>query len=220
MLGGINCYLLQAEKSILIDAGMPGQKRRFIRELGKTGVPFGEIKMALITHGHTDHIGMANWVKEKLDAKLAIHYQEREWLESGKSPVPPGRTFLGKVISTIGRFSPELYVKPTKADILIGDEGISLYEYGIPGKVIHTPGHTRGSTCVLLKTGEAFVGDLAMGPRFMRPRPSLSFFAEDADLLVDSLRNLFSMGLKTIFPAHGKPVSAAVFMDNFRGSIW
>jgi glyoxylase-like metal-dependent hydrolase (beta-lactamase superfamily II) len=40
----------------------------------------------------------------------------------------------------------------TQVDVVLGDEGFSLAEYGIPGRVIHTPGHTAGSVSVLLET--------------------------------------------------------------------
>jgi glyoxylase-like metal-dependent hydrolase (beta-lactamase superfamily II) len=108
---------------------------------------------------------------------------------------------------------PQVSISPTKADILIGEDGMSLQEYGIPGQVIHTPGHTRGSVSVLLETGEAFVGDLAMSARFMRFRPGLSIFAEDQELAMSSMRDLLKMGAKTIYPAHGRPFSADVFRD-------
>jgi len=47
-------------------------------------------------------------------------------------------------------------------DITLGNGDYSLHEFGIPGSIIHTPGHSPGSVSVLLETGEAFVGDLAM----------------------------------------------------------
>jgi glyoxylase-like metal-dependent hydrolase (beta-lactamase superfamily II) len=214
-LGPVNCYLLQADKSILIDAGMAGQKGRLLHQLRKTGVPLENIEMTLITHGHIDHIGNAFWVREEIGSKIAIHYKERVWLERGTSPVPPGRTTLGKLVYVLGKLSPEISAMPTKADILIPDEGFLLHEYGIPGKVIHTPGHSRGSTCVVLERGEAFVGDLLTGPRFWRQSPGLSFFAEDVDLLVESLRSLFGMGVETIYPAHGKPFTVEELRERY-----
>jgi glyoxylase-like metal-dependent hydrolase (beta-lactamase superfamily II) len=219
-LGPVNCYLLQAEKSILIDAGMTCQKGRLLRQLRKTGVPFTNIEMTLITHGHIDHIGNTFWAREKIGSKIAIHYKERDWLERGYSPIPPGRTRFGKLVHVIGKLSPEISAKPTKVDILIPDEGLLLREYGIPGKVIHTPGHSRGSTCVLLETGEAFVGDLLTGPRFWRRSPGLSFFAEDVDLLLESLRSLIGMGVETIYPAHGKPFVSEELQEKFKGWNW
>jgi hypothetical protein len=38
-------------------------------------------------------------------------------------------------------------------EILIGNEGMDLKPYGIPGQVLHTPGHTDSSVSVLLELG-------------------------------------------------------------------
>ncbi len=59
-----------------------------------------------------------------------------------------------------------------KVDIVLGDEGLSLKEYGIPGKILYTPGHTYGSVSVLLETGDAFIGCLAQNkaPFVLKPK--------------------------------------------------
>jgi glyoxylase-like metal-dependent hydrolase (beta-lactamase superfamily II) len=209
----VNVYLLKGEKSVLIDAGVPGRKKSFLRGLEKAGVKPGEIELVIITHGHMDHIGIAKVIVEITGAKIAIHQREREWLETGRSPIPPGTTVLGKVLSALGRRIHEISVEPVVADIVLGDDGFSLDEYGIPGKVVYTPGHTLGSVSVLLESGEAFVGDLAMSARFMRLKPGPPIFAEDLDMVMQSWRVLLESGARTIYPAHGKPFSANVFRD-------
>ena len=77
--------------------------------------------------------------------------------------------------------------------------------------MVYTPGHTLGSTSVLLNSGEAFVGDLAMSAKVMRLNPGMPIFAEDMDLVKASWKKLLDLGAKTIYPAHGKPFSAEVF---------
>jgi glyoxylase-like metal-dependent hydrolase (beta-lactamase superfamily II) len=102
----------------------------------------------VITHAHPDHFGLAREIKDLSGGKLAIHQQEVEWLESGRSPVPPGITLLGRLISVMSRKIPEIRVNAVDADILIEDDGIPLDKYGISGKVIYTLGHTSGSECL------------------------------------------------------------------------
>lgn len=48
--------------------------------------------------------------------------------------------------------------------------------YGIYVKALYTPGHTSGSMSILLGSGEAFVGDLAMGGLHQRLSPYTSIF--------------------------------------------
>ena len=92
-------------------------------------------------------------------------------------------------------------------DIVLTDEEISLEEYGIPGKVFPTPGHSAGSVTVLLDTGEAFVGDMAMNGLPMRLGPGLPAFAVDLPKLKESWKSLLDRGVKTIYQSHGKSVS-------------
>ncbi|RLB06361.1 MAG: hypothetical protein DRG50_05685 [Deltaproteobacteria bacterium] len=58
---------------------------------------------------------------------------------------------------------------------------------------------------LLLDTGEAFVGDLAINGFPMRIGPGIPFFAEDIDMVRESWRLLLQRGAKTFYPAHGKP---------------
>jgi glyoxylase-like metal-dependent hydrolase (beta-lactamase superfamily II) len=58
---------------------------------------------------------------------------------------------------------------------------------------------------VLLDSGEAFVGDLAMNALPMRSAPGLPIFGDNIQTVKNSWRKLLDMGAKTVFPAHGKP---------------
>ncbi len=92
----------------------------------------------------------------------------------------------------------------------MNENDVSLADYGIPGKIIHTPSHSSGSVSVLLETGEAFVGDLAMNALPLRFSPGLPVFGDDVDRVKKSWRLLLEQGAKTVYPAHGKPFSADV----------
>ena len=97
-----------------------------------------------------------------------------------------------------------------KVDVVLGNGGLSLEEYGIPGRVIHTPGHTPGSVSVLLDTGDAFVGCMAHNNFPFRLIPGLPIFAEDLPKLRDSWRSLLGQGVETVYPGHGVSFSADV----------
>jgi len=209
--GMVSSYLLKGDGCVLVDAGTPGQTKTFLRQLGKFRVQPEEIDLVVCTHGHMDHIGNARDIKALTGAQLAIHKRECGWLESGISPLPPGTTPLGKLLSFLGQHIPPITTPPAIPDILIDDDGISLAEYGIQGEVVYTPGHTLGSVSLLLEDGSAFVGDLAMSARFMRLTPGLPIFAEDLDLVKRSWCKLLDLGAETIYPAHGKPFSTDIF---------
>ena len=101
-------------------------------------------------------------------------------------------------------------IPPSNVDIVLGDEEFSLSEYGIPGRILYTPGHSMGSVSVLLDTGDAFVGDLAMSGFPMRLTPGLPALAEDMQKVRESWQLLIKAGAKTIYPAHGKHFSVDI----------
>ena len=213
-LGIDHCYIIQGKGAILVDGGAPGKVDVFRRAIGGLSIDPGEIQLIALTHGHWDHIASTRDIKELTGAKIAMHEQEKDWLERPPTPPPagpPGVTTWGRIlIWMVGVYVRSVEIPAADVDIILDDEGLSLAEYGIPGRVIHTPGHSPGSVSVLLETGEAFVGDLAMSQPPLRFSPGLPIFAEDIEKAKQSCRSLLDLGAKTIYPAHGKPFAADI----------
>lgn len=207
-LGNTNCFVLQDKGTILIDAGGPKQAAKFKKELDQASIKPEDIKLVLITHGHFDHIGSADEIKAMTGAKIAMHELDKENLEKGQVQFPPGVTGWGRfLIGVLGLLKSMISFPSSSVDIVLTDEEISLEEYGILGRVIPTPGHSAGSVTVLLDTGEAFVGDMAMNGLPMRLGPGLPAFAVDLPRLKESWKSLLDRGVKAIYQSHGKPVS-------------
>jgi glyoxylase-like metal-dependent hydrolase (beta-lactamase superfamily II) len=208
------CYLIQDKEIIMIDGGAPGKIKAFIKGIGRLSIKPEQIKLVVITHGHWDHIASVKGIKERTGAKIAIHKKENEWLERGLKPMPPGVNLWGRLLDkAVTMCLPLIDVPAAQPDIVIGNEGISLAEYGISGRIIHTPGHSSGSVSVLLDTGDVFVGDMAMNKFPLTLRPGLPIFAEDFDELKKSWRMLLDHGAKTVYPSHGKPFPASTIRD-------
>jgi glyoxylase-like metal-dependent hydrolase (beta-lactamase superfamily II) len=137
----VNCYIVLDEKSkegIVIDPGAEG--RRIVRIIEGESI---NLKYIINTHGHVDHIGANRDVKNAFpDALLAI----------GEFDLPLLRNAMNSYIAMMvgAKESPE-------PDLLL-KEG-DIIEFGeCTLKVIHTPGHTPGSIC-LLTEGIVFTGD-------------------------------------------------------------
>lgn len=211
VLGPDHCYIIREKGTIMVDGGAPRKAKEFAESIKKISVRPEDVRLIVITHGHWDHIASAKEIKELTGGKIAMHYREKEWLEKSLKPMPPGVTAWGKILSKmITIYLPMVHIPATQVDVVIGDEGLALEEYGIPGRVIWTPGHSSGSVSILLETGDAFVGDMAMNKFPLSLRPGLPIFAENNDKLKESWRSLLVRGAKMIYPAHGEPFSADI----------
>jgi glyoxylase-like metal-dependent hydrolase (beta-lactamase superfamily II) len=145
-------------------------------------------------------------MKKLTGAQVAIHHTEGEMIRTGISSNPTPVTAWGKVgWRMLKPMMKALQYPGITPDLKIGDEGLELKEFGIPGRILHTPGHTDGSLSILLDNGDAFVGCMTHnGPPF-RLRPNHPIFADNLDQLWGSWELLLGRGVKTIYPGHGKP---------------
>ncbi len=195
----------------MIDGGMPNKFRVFRRRLKRLYVRPEDIKLIILTHSHFDHVGSAKAISEFTGAKIVIHESERSFLENGKFVKIKGVNTWGKIsLAILSPFFNRISSSKINADIVVNEKEYPLYDYGIDGKILHTPGHTLGSMSVLLDTGEAFVGCLAHNGFPFRIKPGLPIYAQDKKMLKESWRLLIEKGAKIVFPGHGKPFPVEV----------
>jgi hydroxyacylglutathione hydrolase len=210
-MGITRCYLIQDKGIILVDGGAPKKLGSFMRCIQKASISPEQITLIVQTHGHWDHIGSTLAIKNVTGAQIAMHEPDKEWLEKALNNLPPGATPWGRTfLKLTSGFMRSAQIPAAKVDIALQDEEFSLAPFGIKGKVVYTPGHTRGSVSVVLETGEAFVGDLAMNGLPFGFRPGLPILAEDIKQVKESCRRLLDMGVKKFYPGHGNPFPADI----------
>lgn len=131
-------YLVGPEKgqSLTIDSGEALDHYRWFLRGYLAASERAEIGIAAITHHHSDHSGNLKWVKEHLQADVAI--------PAG------GRSLLKGLI-------------PSKVDTLQDGDVIELGK-GVRVQVLSTPGHSVDSLCYYLEDeGVLFTGDTLLG---------------------------------------------------------
>lgn len=134
-----NCYVVSDEtgEGVVIDpGGMAKQILAYIREAKLS------IAAVLNTHGHCDHIGANDEIRDETGAPLYIHREDAAMISDMKLNLS---AFMGfRVIS-----------RPAEHLLSEGDK-ISFGQSEL--EVIHTPGHTKGGVC-FVGEGVAFTGD-------------------------------------------------------------
>ena len=138
-----NCFVVYNEQNqaAVIDPGANGAE--LVDAIQKDGK---EITMVLLTHGHFDHIGGVHEIQEKANCKVYVHEQDQELLQD---PSKNLSKLFQQVISK--NFT------SAKADVLLKD-GDTIPFGEITFRVMHTPGHSKGS-CMYLTDGVIFSGD-------------------------------------------------------------
>ena len=208
-LGHTNCYLIKEEGVILIDGGEPNKINRFVEKINEISIEPKEISLILVTHCHWDHIGSLSEIKDLAGCRVAANRHEKDWAEQALVVIPPAIGVWGKLLYIFFKFyKPFIKFRKTVVDVVLEDKEFSLKPFGINGKVLYTPGHTYGSMSVLLDTGDAFIGDLAMNAFPMRTGLGVPRFAEDINAIKESWRLVLEKGAKQIYPSHGRPFKA------------
>ncbi len=155
----VNCYLVKTGDSyILIDTGFSTRRTDFEKELESAGVRPGNLKLIVLTHGDFDHTGNAAYLRKKFGTEIAMHDGDSGMVERGDMfwNRIKGNILLGMMVPILfgfgksERFKPDLYI----------EDGYNLSGYGFDAKVLHIPGHSKGSIGILksLKINTVYPG--------------------------------------------------------------
>ena len=217
-LGNVSCYLLyRPGECILVDCGNPGSEVKILDTLGHLGLEPESLKLLVLTHSHFDHAGSARKMKEVTGCRLMVHQSEADRLRRGYSPIPPGTRWKAKLIVALGRvFARKLMNFPGAEPDLTVEDQFDLEQFGFPGTVIHTPGHTHGSMVVLMEGGQLITGDTTFGLKSKQHFPP---FAEDQAALVKSWEKIRGLKAETFYPAHGFHFPFSSFLAEYDAAV-
>ena len=214
-IGLTSCYLIIGKEIVMVDAGVPNKLQLFKKILTKYKIDPSLIKLIVLTHSHFDHCGSTREIRDFTGAKIAVHESERECVERDKVLIPKGVNFIGKITQPL-IFTFKISFPKFTPDILLNNDPYPLSEFGIDGQIIHTPGHTIGSSSVILDSGEAFVGCMAHNGFPFRWKPGLPIYAQDINAIKENWKTLIDKGITFVYPGHGKPFSIEVIKNQLK----
>jgi glyoxylase-like metal-dependent hydrolase (beta-lactamase superfamily II) len=170
-----NSYVITGERTILIDPGLPGDPtlETYFSRTNKT------IDIIINTHCHYDHIG-GNW-----DTDIYVHEDDADAVENGDEK------------TAYAHFTPTFDGFPVARRLTEGDT-IDIGDHALT--VVHTPGHTSGSICLLdTVTRTLFSGDTwFMNGIGRTDLPSGSF-----EMMERSFQKLRTVDADHVCPGHG-----------------
>ena len=179
-----NSYIAACSRSgeaVLVDPG--GDVERVLGLLEPDGY---RVVRIFVTHGHIDHVAGGAKAKAATGAPLQIHAADQSWLEA----LPRQAEMFG--------FDP---VEPPAVDHRHEDgEPFRIGE--VLGTVVHTPGHSPGSSCLWFPGAKIlFTGDTLFAGSVGRT----DLPGGDLDALFKSIKEkLYSLGDDVRFyPGHG-----------------
>lgn len=179
-LENCNCYAVENGNDIaIVDPGQTDEVLlKYINEHKE------KVRYVLLTHCHFDHIMGAEKVLNLTGAKLVIHKLDEIGLSNPEYSLCDMFGFKQPIIS---------------ADIPVDDN--SLLPFGDDKiRVVHTPGHTRGSVVYFIGK-DAFCGDTV----FLNSVGRTDFCGGSVKDMQNSIKKLSGIeGNYTLYPGHGE----------------
>jgi glyoxylase-like metal-dependent hydrolase (beta-lactamase superfamily II) len=191
-------YLLEGDTLAIIDTGVHDTPTKYIAPaLEAHGRTLGDIDLILNTHGHRDHTGGNGELAAAAGAKVWIHEADARVAEDPDYQFDtyfvnrhvlvgrPDRLAAARAVMKRNAGQPVPVARKLRdGEVLDLGKGIQL-------RVVHTPGHTRGSVCYYWESeGLAFAGDSILG---LSTRPGgfpLIYFPTDFERSLDRVLGL------------------------------
>jgi glyoxylase-like metal-dependent hydrolase (beta-lactamase superfamily II) len=207
----INAYLVEeANEVTVVDAGVAGLYRDLPSELAAMGRTIDDVRALVLTHGHSDHIGFAERLRNERQIPVSVHEADAA-LARGEVPNPSKGFGPIKLAPLLGF----LWFSVLRGGIRTRHVGeVSTFGDGaildVPGNpvVILTPGHTPGSAVLHFQSlGALLIGDafatyaVTTGARGPRIAP----FTADGPRALESLTRIEEVSADIVLPGHGAP---------------
>ncbi|MDR5658071.1 MBL fold metallo-hydrolase [Serpentinicella sp. ANB-PHB4] len=129
---GVNTYILAddvTKEGVVFDPG--GEAQRILEIIKKNNIT---VKYIILTHAHGDHIGALEALKDYTGADVLINKEDENMLKNK-------RMNLSDLIGGNGiEMSPDGYLV----------DGGTIKLGSLELNIIHTPGHSKGGTCILI----------------------------------------------------------------------
>lgn len=178
-----NCYIITNNQNecAIIDPG--GESEKIINYLEENSIT---PKMILLTHGHFDHIASVWDLIEKYNLAVYINQNDLEMLQD-----------INIALCSMTRLYFN-YKAGLEYNALNDNDTVNLGE--LEFKLIHTPGHSKGSSCFIVEDS-IFTGDTLFKGDIGRT----DLYGGDYNTIKNSLKKLCKLNKNyKVYPGHGE----------------
>ena len=196
----------------VVDTGYPGDRDRLLRSLERIGRTATDVDGVVLTHGHPDHIGSADYLRTTHGIPVWAHRDEAanacgDDIEQVSEATLLRRAWRPDVLMWLYDV---LRLEATKVERLGALEHFADGRLDLPGRpvVVHTPGHTSGHCSLHLpERGVLLAGDALMTGHALAhtagPQLLPDFFQTDVSQARASLERLRALPAEVVVPGHG-----------------
>ena len=214
-VGPVVAYLFGDDPVTLIDSGLASGRPLIEEALRKANLSVADVKRAIVTHGHGDHLGGALWLQEASGCDVVLHRIEAEMITS-----PRRRETITELFAPLGFDEQKLAEQAIRAAsplprFTAADGGESFVVGKHTLRVEHHAGHTPGHLWIVdAGSGAMFTGDYLLAssptnPGMMLDRAHPSGRAPLLVQYMDGLRELASRNPPALFTGHGPVITDA-----------
>ncbi len=221
-LGFADTWLIKGDHGhLLVDSGPPGKMPLLIKRLSALKIAPADIKLAVATHVHFDHVGNTAQLQSRFGIQTAVGEKEVNLAASGRASLPGGSTPFSRTVVGLGHILPSRVLDRIMSypaftpDVVLKDGG-NLEKFGFDAKVLSTPGHTDGSMSLVTAEGNAFTGDLCYNDAYFLRKTVRALFCADPQQVRRSFIKLLENGTITVHPGHGPGFDAGLLKKEVR----
>jgi glyoxylase-like metal-dependent hydrolase (beta-lactamase superfamily II) len=240
-VGRVNCYLIEDDPLTLVDVG-PNSARSLVTledALREHGHRLEDLERVVITHQHTDHLGLVGIIAERSGAEVCaldllapvvedfnVHADHNDELAQAlmlrhgiARDVVTALAAMSRAYRGWGGSAPVTHVLTDGGELRFADRTL---------QVLHRPGHSPSDTVfwdadrALLLAGDHLIKHISSNPVIAQPlggRSGAPGSGRPRSLIIylESLRETREMPIETVLPGHGDEFGdhAALIDDRF-----
>jgi glyoxylase-like metal-dependent hydrolase (beta-lactamase superfamily II) len=221
--GPVNSYLFTGKNMTLIDTGTIQTVDLLEKGFEKFGFKFSDLDRIIFTHGHIDHYGGALRIIKKAGKKIETisHKEDKRRIETGVQTKGETEINFSRIMgipeayfekfNKFKSFFQQMGENCSVTSTLSDNQEIQLGDHR--AKIIFTPGHSRGSVCLLLEDKHIlFSGDHIL----KHITPNAFVMLEDDQILpvrksqkeyYESISRIENINPLVVYPAHGEIIT-------------